>query len=62
MELVASGPVTLEGSFVPDPPPAPENETTTGDGIYRPWSYETCMLVGMAVVAAAVWGILKWVL
>lgn len=54
------------GRKPPPPPVAPENETTTGDGIYRPWSWEACMIVAMAAIAPicalAVWGILKWVM
>lgn len=59
--------VSIAGTFVFEPPVAPQNETTTGDGIYRPWSWESTMLVVAALCWLAglgymLWGILKWVL
>ncbi len=69
VEFIASGPITLKGDFEPDPiPPAPVGEFVVlpkPGPLYRPWSWEACMIAMSAVTAVielAVWGILKWVM
>lgn len=55
--------VTIKGEFVPDPPPAPANETTIGDGVARPFPWESyilavmgaCWIAGCWVAFRAVW-------
>lgn len=78
-EPIVADNAILTGEFVLDPPPEDEILADIMSGEpdivwgsegpphpYRPWSWETCMIVAMAAIAPisglAVWGILKCVL